>query len=119
MCGFHWIVCVCCLSQVAEKGALATVIDISEKEDRIPRPQALNTVSMLKLASQCLGMGPQQAMQVGCFFRGLCLYRNAIDGRCIFTLSGVNIHQPRLANDDMQQTRSLHVSYAYVRAAGG
>ncbi|KAF4717601.1 DNA topoisomerase 3-beta-1, partial [Perkinsus olseni] len=42
----------------------ATVTDVSEKEERRSRPGAMNTVLMLKLASQQLGMGPQQAMQV-------------------------------------------------------
>jgi len=40
----------------------AKVTDISAKEDRNPRPQALNTVAMLKMASTRLGIGPQQAM---------------------------------------------------------
>eukprot|EP00929_Paragymnodinium_shiwhaense_P013359 TRINITY_DN121220_c0_g1_i1.p1 TRINITY_DN121220_c0_g1~~TRINITY_DN121220_c0_g1_i1.p1 ORF type:complete len:858 (+),score=186.81 TRINITY_DN121220_c0_g1_i1:105-2678(+) len=44
------------------EGGSAYVTGISEKEDRMPRPQALNTVAMLKMASTRLGMGPQQAM---------------------------------------------------------
>ncbi|KFG42480.1 putative DNA topoisomerase III beta-1, partial [Toxoplasma gondii FOU] len=48
---------------VSARGAVAVVVDVTEKEEKMPRPQALNTVNMLKLASQRLGMGPQQAMQ--------------------------------------------------------
>mmetsp|Transcript_9240 Transcript_9240/g.21182 ORF Transcript_9240/g.21182 Transcript_9240/m.21182 type:complete len:859 (-) Transcript_9240:33-2609(-) len=50
--------------QIIQAGAApAKVVDISQKEDRTPRPQALNTVAMLKMASTRLGIGPQQAMQ--------------------------------------------------------
>jgi len=48
---------------VLENGAPAKVTDITQKEDRQPRPQALNTVAMLKMASTRLGMGPQEAMR--------------------------------------------------------
>jgi len=42
----------------------AKVVDVSAKEDRQPRPQALNTVALLKMASTRLGIGPQQAMHI-------------------------------------------------------
>lgn len=51
--------------EIAQQGgAPARVSDISQKEDRQPRPQALNTVAMLKMASTRLGIGPQQAMHM-------------------------------------------------------
>eukprot|EP00928_Gymnodinium_smaydae_P066381 TRINITY_DN493_c0_g1_i1.p1 TRINITY_DN493_c0_g1~~TRINITY_DN493_c0_g1_i1.p1 ORF type:complete len:870 (-),score=213.50 TRINITY_DN493_c0_g1_i1:206-2782(-) len=50
------------LQIVSENEAPAKVIDITQKEDRTPRPQALNTVAMLKMASSRLGIGPAQAM---------------------------------------------------------
>eukprot|EP00927_Polykrikos_kofoidii_P056414 TRINITY_DN50530_c0_g1_i1.p1 TRINITY_DN50530_c0_g1~~TRINITY_DN50530_c0_g1_i1.p1 ORF type:complete len:861 (-),score=130.51 TRINITY_DN50530_c0_g1_i1:243-2825(-) len=42
----------------------AHVTDVTSKEDRMARPQALNTVAMLKMASTRLGLGPQQAMHL-------------------------------------------------------
>jgi len=56
--------------------APAYVTDISQKEDRQPRPQALNTVAMLKMASTRLGIGPQQAMHMaeGLYLRGWLTY---------------------------------------------
>lgn len=50
--------------EVASSSNQATVKDIHQKEDRTPRPQALNTVAMLKMASTRLGIGPQQAMHM-------------------------------------------------------
>lgn len=54
----------------------AQVQDVIEKEDRMPRPQALNTVAMLKMASSKLGIGPQQAMHEAenLYLRGLITY---------------------------------------------
>lgn len=52
------------MSLVQEEQAKAVVTDISQKEDRMARPQALNTVAMLKMASTRLGLGPQQAMHM-------------------------------------------------------
>merc|ERR1712232_884973 len=49
---------------VTEGNAPAKVTDISQKEDRLARPQALNTVALLKMASTRLGIGPQQAMHM-------------------------------------------------------
>jgi len=49
---------------VLEGNAPAKVTDVSQKEDRMVRPQALNTVAMLKMASTRLGLGPQQAMHM-------------------------------------------------------
>ena len=40
------------------------VVEVSESEERRTRPQALDTVSMLKLCSQSLGIGPQHAMHI-------------------------------------------------------
>ena len=40
------------------------VVDVTETEERRTRPRALDTVSMLKLCSQQLGIGPQHAMHV-------------------------------------------------------
>ncbi|CAL8084209.1 unnamed protein product [Calicophoron daubneyi] len=42
----------------------AEVIQITTKEKIKPRPQGLNTVEMLRVASACLGIGPQAAMVV-------------------------------------------------------
>mmetsp|Transcript_121100 Transcript_121100/g.386761 ORF Transcript_121100/g.386761 Transcript_121100/m.386761 type:complete len:858 (-) Transcript_121100:55-2628(-) len=49
---------------VAMGSPVAQVLEITTKEDRTPRPQALNTVAMLKMASTRLGIGPQQAMHM-------------------------------------------------------
>ena len=47
------------------KGASkAKVTKIQEKEKVKQRPQALNTVEMLRVASAGLGIGPQQTMHV-------------------------------------------------------
>ena len=43
---------------------MAKVKDVSESEERRVRPQALDTVSMLKLASTTLGIGPQHCMHI-------------------------------------------------------
>lgn len=43
---------------------VGVVMEVSESEERRTRPQALDTVSMLKLCSQNLGLGPQHAMHV-------------------------------------------------------
>ncbi|MED6285268.1 DNA topoisomerase 3-beta-1 [Characodon lateralis] len=40
------------------------VESVSKKEKAKQRPQALNTVEMLRVASSALGMGPQHAMQI-------------------------------------------------------
>lgn len=40
------------------------VISVKEKEKAKQRPQALNTVELLRVASARLGIGPQQAMQI-------------------------------------------------------
>eukprot|EP00397_Hematodinium_sp_SG-2012_P009687 GEMP01009778.1.p1 GENE.GEMP01009778.1~~GEMP01009778.1.p1 ORF type:complete len:847 (+),score=121.73 GEMP01009778.1:142-2682(+) len=45
-------------------GGEAIVTDISTKPESRPRPIPLNTVQMLKSASQLLGIGPQQAMHI-------------------------------------------------------
>ena len=42
----------------------AKVISIKEKEKSKQRPQALNTVELLRIASSALGIGPQQTMHV-------------------------------------------------------
>lgn len=47
-----------------EKSVYATVTDVSESMERRIRPQALDTVSLLKQCSQFLGIGPQHAMHV-------------------------------------------------------
>ena len=41
-----------------------SVTNVSQKEKARTRPQALNTVELLKVASSALGMGPQHAMQI-------------------------------------------------------
>ncbi|PAA58106.1 hypothetical protein BOX15_Mlig004061g1, partial [Macrostomum lignano] len=43
---------------------VAVVTDVRKQEKSKPRPQALNTVEMLRTASSGLGMGPQQTMAV-------------------------------------------------------
>eukprot|EP00920_Eleutheroschizon_duboscqi_P012971 GHVT01030767.1.p1 GENE.GHVT01030767.1~~GHVT01030767.1.p1 ORF type:complete len:759 (-),score=151.53 GHVT01030767.1:1712-3988(-) len=56
-------VVACTFKQIVSgSGPDACVSDVSEKMESLVRPQALNTVAMLKLASQKLSMGPQQAM---------------------------------------------------------
>ncbi|VEL21526.1 unnamed protein product [Protopolystoma xenopodis] len=40
------------------------VVDVSVKEKSKPRPNGLNTVEMLRLASSCLGIGPQACMVI-------------------------------------------------------
>lgn len=45
-------------------GKAAVVTKIQEKEKTKQRPQALNTVEMLQIASSGLGIGPQQTMQI-------------------------------------------------------
>lgn len=52
------------MNVVQEDQAKAVVTDVTQKEDRMARPQALNTVAMLKMASTRLGLGPQQAMHM-------------------------------------------------------
>ncbi|XP_052797572.1 DNA topoisomerase 3-beta-1-like [Mya arenaria] len=42
----------------------ARVLDVTKKEKSKARPQALNTVEMLRMASSGLGIGPQQTMQI-------------------------------------------------------
>ncbi|XP_065070574.1 DNA topoisomerase 3-beta-1-like [Rhopilema esculentum] len=42
----------------------ASVISVTTKEKSKPRPGALNTVEMLRVASSSLGIGPQQTMQI-------------------------------------------------------
>eukprot|EP00971_Amphidinium_carterae_P078964 1562342-Amphidinium_carterae.2 len=61
---------------VSEGSGSVKVVDISQKEDRMARPQALNTVAMLKVASQRLGIGPQQAMHMAeqLYLRGFLTY---------------------------------------------
>ena len=52
------------------------VTDVEQKSDKLTRPQALNTVAMLKMASSQLGIGPQQAMRTaeGLYLRGFLTY---------------------------------------------
>lgn len=47
-----------------EKYNSAKVDELEISEGFKARPEALNTVNLLKIASSCLGMGPQQAMHV-------------------------------------------------------
>ena len=44
--------------------ALLKVTSVKEKEKAKQRPQALNTVELLRVASARLGIGPQQTMQM-------------------------------------------------------
>lgn len=44
--------------------SVATVMKIQEKEKVKQRPQALNTVELLRVASSGLGIGPQQTMHI-------------------------------------------------------
>ena len=47
------------------KGAsTGTVVSITEKEKAKQRPQALNTVELLRACSSGLGIGPQQTMAI-------------------------------------------------------
>lgn len=40
------------------------VVSVVSKEKSKPRPTALNTVELMRVASSGLGMGPQHAMQI-------------------------------------------------------
>ncbi|KAH6923707.1 hypothetical protein HPB50_005177 [Hyalomma asiaticum] len=42
----------------------ATITDVTQKEKSKPRPVALNTVELMRIASSGLGMGPHHAMQI-------------------------------------------------------
>ena len=44
--------------------SLVKVTSVKEKEKAKQRPQALNTVELLRVASSRLGIGPQQTMQI-------------------------------------------------------
>lgn len=54
----------------------AKVVDVNKKESRSVRPQALNTVAMLKMASTRLGIGPNQALHMAerLYLDGFCTY---------------------------------------------
>lgn len=41
-----------------------SVESVSSKEQTKPRPQALNTVELMRAASSGLGLGPHNAMQI-------------------------------------------------------
>ena len=63
------------------KGAkVAKVTKVQEKEKTKQRPQALNTVEMLQIASSGLGIGPQQTMQLA-----EKLYTQVGNGRDVFS----------------------------------
>ncbi|XP_023129112.1 DNA topoisomerase 3-beta-1 isoform X1 [Amphiprion ocellaris] len=49
---------------LAKTSREAQVESVTKKEKTKQRPQALNTVEMLRVASSALGMGPQHAMQI-------------------------------------------------------
>jgi DNA topoisomerase-3 len=53
---FVYVYCHFCLT--------SSVLDMSEKPGKKPRPLPLNTVEMLKAASTRLSMGPQETMRV-------------------------------------------------------
>uniref|UniRef100_F6ST44 DNA topoisomerase n=2 Tax=Ciona intestinalis TaxID=7719 RepID=F6ST44_CIOIN len=48
---------------IIKENKIAVIENILKKEKTKQRPQALNTVEMLRVASASLGIGPQQAMQ--------------------------------------------------------
>ncbi|CDJ68603.1 DNA topoisomerase III beta-1, putative [Eimeria necatrix] len=49
---------------IVQSATFAVVSTTKQTEEVLPMPQALNTVALLKAASQRLGLGPQHAMQV-------------------------------------------------------
>ena len=49
---------------IVKTGKFATVLKVQEKEKSKQRPQALNTIELLRVASSALGIGPQQTMQL-------------------------------------------------------
>jgi DNA topoisomerase-3 len=52
----------CLFETIVKEGTHVSVTSVKESETSRPRPTALNTVEMLKIASRALGMGPAQAM---------------------------------------------------------
>ena len=57
-------------------GGKVVVTDVEQKSERLTRPQALNTVALLKMASSQLGIGPQQVMRTAedLYLRGFLTY---------------------------------------------
>ena len=53
-----------CFQKIVAEGKMLHVVDVSEKEERRQRPPGLNTVELLKAASQLLGIGPSHAMSI-------------------------------------------------------
>jgi DNA topoisomerase-3 len=52
----------CLFETIVKEGTHVSVTSVKESETSRPRPTALDTVEMLKIASRALGMGPAQAM---------------------------------------------------------
>jgi DNA topoisomerase-3 len=53
-----------CFKELLGEGTRGVVVEVSESVERRSKPQALDTVSLLKQCSQFLGIGPQHAMHV-------------------------------------------------------
>ena len=55
---------VICFKEVISTCSSGRVVDVTESDEKRLRPLALDTVSLLKLCSSTLGIGPQHAMHV-------------------------------------------------------
>ncbi|KAH8877919.1 DNA topoisomerase 3-beta-1 [Schistosoma japonicum] len=73
----------------------AEVIQVSVKQKIKPRPQGLNTVEMLRVASAGLGIGPHDAMAImpDCCYEQTQVTVSIGEGE-LFTISGLRVVEP-------------------------